>query len=151
MEWIKLLSRNPRSRESKLTIHRIWILRLFNTKSIHKMLRWLYCLAIIGCNFVFNDLLHHTLISNNGPWFTFPFMHIWWHYDDIVRFEGKSYFLIIPCFLKKWNHLSNLNFASSISMIISKINYVSFWRLQLLFSSYRSFYQIKGTLYKHFE
>ena len=38
--------------------------------------RWLYCLTIMGCNFVFNDLLHQTLISNNGPWFTFPFMHI---------------------------------------------------------------------------
>ena len=28
------------------------------------------------CNFVLNDLLHQTLISYNGPWFTFPFMHI---------------------------------------------------------------------------
>ena len=39
-------------------------------------LRWAYCLTIIGCNFVSNDLLHQTLISYNGPWFTFPFMHI---------------------------------------------------------------------------
>ena len=44
--------------------------------------RWPYCLTIIGCNFVSNDLLHQTLISYNGPWFTFPFMHI----DDIIRF-----------------------------------------------------------------
>ena len=40
-------------------------------------LKWLYCLSIIWCNFVFDFLLHQTLISNNGPWFTFPFMHIW--------------------------------------------------------------------------
>ena len=30
-------------------------------------LRWPYCLTIIGCNFVLNDLLHQTLISHNGP------------------------------------------------------------------------------------
>ena len=41
-----------------------------------RSLRWLYCLTIIGCNFVLNDLLHQTLISYNGPWFTFSFMHI---------------------------------------------------------------------------
>ena len=41
--------------------------------------------------------------------------------------------------------LSNSNFASNISMIISKI------RLLLLFSHYRSFCQIEGALYKHFE
>ena len=50
------------------------------------ILRWLYCLTIMGCNFVFNDMLHQTLISNNGPWLTFPFLHIWWHYDDDIRF-----------------------------------------------------------------
>ena len=49
-------------------------------------LRWPYCLTIIGCNFVLNDLLHQTLTSYNGPWFTFPFMHIWWHHDDVIRF-----------------------------------------------------------------
>ena len=79
-----------------------------------------YCLTIIGCNFVFNDLLHQTLISNNGPWFTFPCT-----FDDIMMmssgFRGNPIFLIIPCFWKKWNHLSNSNFASSISRIISKI------------------------------
>ena len=49
-------------------------------------LRWPYCLSIIGCNFVSNDLLHQTLISYNGPWFTFPFMHIWWQHNDVIRF-----------------------------------------------------------------
>ena len=39
-------------------------------------------------DFVFNDLLHQTLISNNEPWFTFPFMHI----------RGNPIVLIIPCF-----------------------------------------------------
>ena len=50
------------------------------------VLRWLYCLTIIGCNFVLNDLLHQTLISYSGPWFTFSFMHIWWHHDDVIKF-----------------------------------------------------------------
>ena len=40
------------------------------------VLRWLYYLTIIGCNLCLNDLLHQTLISYNGPWFTFSFMHI---------------------------------------------------------------------------
>ena len=49
-------------------------------------LRWLYCLTIIGYNFVLNDLLHQTLISYNGPWFIFSFMHIWWHHDNVIKF-----------------------------------------------------------------
>ena len=49
-------------------------------------LRLPYCLTIIGCNFVSDDLLNKTLISYNGPWFTFPFMYIWWHHNDIIRF-----------------------------------------------------------------
>ena len=83
-------------------------------------------LPIMGCNFVFKDLLHQTLISNNGSWFTFPFMHIWWCQDDVIRFKGKSYFLDNSLFLKKWNHPSNSNFASSISMVISKKNSLVF-------------------------
>ena len=67
-------------------------------KIYSSVLRWLYCLTICGCNFVFNDLLQQTLISKNGPWFTFPFIHIWWHHNDVIRFYGKSYFFIIPCF-----------------------------------------------------
>ena len=53
---------------------------------LHVWLRWLYCLTIIGCNFVLNVLLHQTLISYNGLWFTFPFIHIWWHHDDVIKF-----------------------------------------------------------------
>ena len=90
-------------------------------------LRWLYCLTVIGCNFVLNDLLHQILISYNGPWFTFSFMHIWWHHDDVIKFKGKSFFLlVIPCFWKKWNHPSNSNFASSISMIIETLRFLTF-------------------------
>ena len=63
-------------------------------------LRWLYCLTIIGCNFVLNDLLHQTLISYSGPWFTFSFMHIWWHHDDVIKFLGKSYFFYNSLFWK---------------------------------------------------
>ena len=58
----------------------------FEISDSGNMLRWPYCLTIIGCNFVSNDLLHQTLISYNRPWFTFPFMHIWWHHDDVIRF-----------------------------------------------------------------
>ena len=81
-----------------------------------------YCLTVIGCNFVFNDLLHQALISNNGPWFTFPFMHIWWHHQIL----GEILFFDNSLFLKNWNHLSNTNFASSISMIISKKTTLAF-------------------------
>ena len=49
-------------------------------------LRWLYCPNIILCNFVSNDLLYETLIAFNAPWFTFPFICIWWHHDDIIKF-----------------------------------------------------------------
>ena len=146
-------------------------------------LRWLYCLTIIGCNFVLNDLLHQTLISCNRPWFTFSFIRAvasltvpggqefhFPHFFLIFRSifpqtlltffltlalrvgespnrEGPGYATVIyahlmtsrwghqvlgwnpiffffffdnSLFLKKWNHPSNSNFASSVSMIISK-------------------------------
>ena len=61
--------------------------------TLHQDLLWrcLYCLTIIGCNFVSN-MLHKTLISYNGPWFIFLFMHIWWNHCDIIRFRGKFNF-----------------------------------------------------------
>ena len=89
-------------------------------------LRWLYCLTINGCNFICNDLLHSTLISCNGSWFTFPFMYIWWYHawwrhkvlEDIL-FSFSFFFFFLLKKKKKKNHPS-LKFASSISMIISK-------------------------------
>ena len=51
---------------------------------------WGGYIAIIRCNFLFT--VDNTVIQHNGPWFTFPFMHIWWHHDDVIRFKGKSYF-----------------------------------------------------------
>ena len=67
--------------------HLFWFTRCANRiLTEYVSLRWPYCLTIIGRNFVSNDLLHQTLISYNGPWFTFPFMHIWWHHNDIIRF-----------------------------------------------------------------
>ena len=33
-------------------------------------------LNTVGCKFVLNDLLHQTLISYNGTWFTFSLVHI---------------------------------------------------------------------------
>ena len=53
------------------------LIQLQHQAPLYTPLRWPYCLTINGCNFVSNDLLHQTLISYNGPWFTFPFMHIW--------------------------------------------------------------------------
>ena len=35
-----------------------------------------------------DDLLNKTLISYNEPWFSFPFMYIWWHH----QFGGKLVF-----------------------------------------------------------
>ena len=98
----------------------------------------------------FNDLLHQTLISNNGP----LSFHSCTFYDNTMKSSGfreNPIFLIIPCFWKKLNHLSNSNFASSISIIISKKITLALKLILLLFSSYRSFCQIEGTLYKHFE
>ena len=83
-------------------------------------LRCLYCLTIIGCNFVLMicciKLWYHTM-DLGLPFHSCTF-------DDITMtsssFRGNHIFLIIPCFWKKWNHPSNSNFASSLSMIISK-------------------------------
>ena len=45
----------------------------------------------IECNIVSDDLLNKTLISYNGTWLTFPFMYIWWNYDEVFRFTEKSF------------------------------------------------------------
>ena len=113
------------------------------------ILRWPYCLTITGCNFVSNDLLHQTLISYNGPWFTFPFMDIWWNYDDVIKFYWKSYFFDNSLFLKKWNHPSNSNFASSISMIIS-LKILAFEDNCLCFQVTSFFYQKSEFWFKMF-
>ena len=87
-----------KTKKKKLSVTpNLWIIHYVD----QFLLRWPYCLTIIGSNFVLNDLLHQTLISYNGPWFTFPFMHIWWQHDDIIRFQGKSYFFDNSLFLKK--------------------------------------------------
>ena len=65
-------------------------------------LRWLYCLTIIGCNFVLNDLLHLTLISDETMDLGLPFHSC--TFDDIMMtsssFRGNPIFLIILCFCK---------------------------------------------------
>ena len=104
-------------------------------------LRWPYCLTIIGFNFVSNDLLHQTLVSYNGPWFAFPLST----FDDITVtsscFRGNPIFFDNSLFLKKWNHPSHSNFASSISMIISK-------KITLAFEDNCFCFQVTGFFYQ---
>ena len=83
-------------------------------------LRWLYCLTIIGCNFVFNDLLHVASDIDIKQW-TLVYLSIHAHlmtsrWCHQVLGEILFFFFYNSLFLKKWNHLSN--FASSTNMII---------------------------------
>ena len=79
----------------------------------------------------------------------------WRSYNQV--FWGESYFyfiffylLMIPCI---WNMEPPIKFKLCKQHKYDKLskNYVSFWRLLLLFSSYINFCQIEVALYKHFE
>ena len=71
-----------------------------------------YMLTFIGCNFLFNDLLHQTM-DLGLPFHSCTF-------DDITMMSsglGEILFFVYSFFFfffwKKWNHVSNSNFASS--------------------------------------
>ena len=67
-----------------------------------KVLRWLYCLTILGYNFVSDDLLYKNLYGTKTLHFPFNFCT----FDNIMMtsscFTGNPIFLIIPCFWQNW-------------------------------------------------
>ena len=69
-------------------------------------------------------------------------------FDDITMtssgFRGNPIFFYNSLFLKKWNHSSNSNFASSISMIISK-------KITLAFEDNCFCFQVRAFLYQKSE